>query len=77
MFLNEMNYAFDRNIKKVVSKLNFQILIKQNGSVFTYYIQSDYDLLEKYKEALLMGNGIIVWDKGVIDCSQIVGIIKD
>lgn len=57
--------------------MNFQLLIKQNDTVFTYYIHSDYDLLEKYKEALLMGNGLIVWDKGVIDCSQIVGIIKD
>jgi 3-phenylpropionate/cinnamic acid dioxygenase small subunit len=63
--------------KKEVVQLNYQLLIKQNGTVYTYYIQSDYDLLEKYKEALLMGNGLIVWDKGVIDCSQIVGIIKD
>jgi 3-phenylpropionate/cinnamic acid dioxygenase small subunit len=61
----------------VVIQLNFQLLIKQNDTVYTYYIQSDYDLLEKYKEALLMGNGLIVWDKGVIDCSHIVGIIKE
>lgn len=57
--------------------MNFQILVNQNGMVYTHYITSDVDLLQVYKDALISKTGYVVWDKGVIDCSQIIGIIRN
>lgn len=60
-----------------VSQTQYQVIFKSgNGMIGVHYIQTEVNLIEVYKNALLMGHGQIVWDKGVLDCSQIVGVTR-
>lgn len=60
--------------------VTYCLYIKTINGITTHYIydyQYNYgDLIENYKNALLRGNACIVWDNGVLDVSNIVGIVK-
>lgn len=50
-------------------------LIMHNG--MNQFIQSDVNLLEMYKAAIASGSSVVTWEKGVINLTQIVGIIDN
>ncbi|MGF2618475.1 hypothetical protein FZC84_21160 [Rossellomorea vietnamensis] len=56
---------------------NYNLLVKQNGMIFNHFFSTDCDLLDVYKQSLVNNQGYIIWDRGVIDCKEIVGLIKE
>lgn len=61
--------------KKQQPKYNFNLMVMGQNMIFTHYIQTDINLLESYKNAIILGNGYISWEKGAIDMKQIVGVM--
>jgi hypothetical protein len=51
------------------------MLMGQN-MIFNHYITTDINLLESYKNAIMLGSGHISWENGAIDTKNIVGIIN-
>jgi hypothetical protein len=56
---------------------NYNVMFFVNGMVNSYYISSERDLLQAYKDSLINKEGFITWDKGIIDCNHVVGITKE
>lgn len=54
---------------------NYNLLVNSGQMVLNQWITTDVNLLEMYKSALLSGQKIIVWEKGVIDLRSVVGLI--
>lgn len=58
-----------------MNKYKFELLVLgQHGSVMHHWIDTDIDILANYKSALVLGSGIIAWEKGAIDSTKLVGI---
>ena len=56
---------------------NYNVLILVNGMCSTYYISSDKNLLDLYKESKMNGEKFITWDNGVLNLEHVFGIIKE
>jgi hypothetical protein len=50
-------------------------MVLGQNMIFQHYIQTDINLLESYKNAILLGSGHISWEKGAIDTKNVVGIL--
>lgn len=55
----------------------YQILVNTGQMILSHWINTDVNLLEMYKSALLSGQKIIVWEKGVIDLTAVVGLVDN
>lgn len=55
-------------------KHTFEILVGTSQGIFTYWVDTDFNLLEQYKTALILGSGAITWEEGALDRNQVVGI---
>ncbi len=56
---------------------NFELMLFNGfGNTSMYWIETDIDLLDAYKTYLLQGKGYLIWEKGVIDCSKVFGLMK-
>lgn len=58
-------------------KYNFNLILMGQNMLFNHWINTDINLLENYKNAILLGSGHISWEKGAIDTKHIVGIIDE
>ena len=57
---------------------NYMLVINVgNGMTTGHFIDCDFNLLEAYKRATIQKDGFIVWDKGVIDISRVIGVIDN
>ena len=45
------------------------------NTIFNHWINTDFNLLEQYKMALVTGSGVISWEKGAFDLKLVVGIM--
>jgi hypothetical protein len=61
--------------KKEIPKYSYNLMVMGQNMIFQHFIQTDINLLESYKNAIMLGSGYISWEKGAIDMKQIVGII--
>lgn len=50
-------------------------MVNTGQTVSMQWINTDVNLLEMYKSAILSGQKLIVWEKGVIDLTAVVGLI--
>jgi len=55
---------------------NYQILIKMDNHCSTQYVSTEQDLVDQYKSSIIQGKGVIIWEDGVIDCSNIIAILR-
>ncbi|MED3562365.1 hypothetical protein [Bacillus xiapuensis] len=58
-------------------KYSFNLMVMGQNMIFQHFVTTDINLLESYKNAIMLGNGYISWEKGAIDMRQIVGIIDN
>ncbi|PHA03000.1 hypothetical protein COE51_01265 [Bacillus pseudomycoides] len=61
--------------KEKKPKYSFNLMVMGQNMIFQHFITTDINLLENYKNAIMLGNGFISWEKGAIDTKQIVGIV--
>lgn len=54
---------------------NYNVMVMGQNMIFNHWVNTEINLLEAYKNAMLLGSGHISWEKGAIDMKSIVGII--
>jgi hypothetical protein len=55
----------------------YNVLIYLNGMCSSYYISSDKNLVDLYKESKMNGEKFITWDNGVMNMEHVFGVIKE
>lgn len=55
---------------------NYNILVEAQNGIYNQYINTDIDLIDQYKTAIIQSKGYIMWEDGVIDYTKIVGITR-
>ncbi len=53
----------------------YNLYINTGSTIAMQWITTEVNLLEMYKSALLSGMNSIVWEKGVLNLSTIIGIV--
>lgn len=56
---------------------NYNLLINTGQMITSHWINTDVNLIEMYKAALLSGQNMIVWERGVVNLSTVVGLIDN
>lgn len=60
-----------------IPKYNFELMIMGNNMIINHWVSTDINLLENYKNTIMLGSGHISWEKGAIDTKNIIGIIDN
>lgn len=55
----------------------YNLLVNAGSMVINHWVNTDVNLLEMYKSALVSVAIHITWEKGVIDVKSVVGIIDN
>jgi hypothetical protein len=56
---------------------NLLVINAQQNSVFTHWISTTQDLVQKFKEARMEENRWLVWEKGLLRVDAILGIMEN
>lgn len=56
-------------------KYSYHLMIQGQNNVIAHFISTDINLLEQYKNSILLGSGHISWEKGAIDTKHIIGLM--
>jgi hypothetical protein len=56
---------------------SFNLVVNCGGMPSTNFINTDVNLLEMYKAALVSGADHLIWEKGVINLKYVVAVIDN
>jgi hypothetical protein len=56
---------------------NLLVINSQQNQVFTHWISTTQDLVQKFKEARMEENRWLVWEKGLLRVDAILGIMEN